>query len=170
MGIAVARPGLLRGVVLNDIGPEIGSAGDAFVREFVGHDPALPSLDACAAYLRTNLPPLSLESDAAWRRAAALSYAEGPDGRFHPLWDTRIADLLTAPRPDLWPLFGALGHLPLLLVRGVVGNVLLPETVAQMRAQRADMFVAEVPGVGHAPTLTEPEALTAIRRFLEWVH
>src|SRR5258708_17421869 len=37
MGLAAARPSLFRAVVLNDIGPEIGSSGTRFVRRFVGH-------------------------------------------------------------------------------------------------------------------------------------
>ena len=52
MGLAAARPGLLRAVVLNDVGPDIGAGGADFVRRFVARDPALPDLDAAAAYLR----------------------------------------------------------------------------------------------------------------------
>ncbi|MFL5251719.1 MAG: alpha/beta fold hydrolase [Rhodopila sp.] len=170
MGIAMTRPGLLRGVVLNDIGPELSADGDSFVRELVGHDPALESFDACIAYLKEPMPPLALESDAAWRRAAALTYGPGADGKFHPLWDTRIARLLDAPRPDLWPLFGALAHLPLLLLRGEVSNILLSEAVTRMQALRPDMEVVEIPGVGHAPILTEPQAVAAVERYLERVH
>ncbi len=167
MGLAVMRPTLLRGVVLNDVGPEIGAEGDVLVREFVGCDPALESLDACVTYLKATLPPLSLDSDAAWRQAAALTYAPGPDGRYHPIWDTRIVRLLDTPRPKLWPLFDALGHVPLLLVRGALSDILLAETVTRMQARRPDMAFVEVPDVGHAPILTEPVAMTAIRAFLE---
>jgi len=167
MGLAVLRPTLLRGVVLNDIGPEIGAEGDVLVRDFVGHDPALPSLDACVEHLKATLPPLSLDSDAAWRHAAELTYVPGHDGRYHPIWDTRIVRLLDSPRPQLWPLFDALAHLKLLLVRGALSDILLPETVTRMQARRPDMLFAEVAGVGHAPILTEPVALHAIRDFLE---
>jgi pimeloyl-ACP methyl ester carboxylesterase len=167
MGLAAASPGLIRAVVLNDFGPDIGPDGADFVHDFVGFDPALDSLEDCAAFLRAKLPPLSLHTDAEWRRMAELTYQPGPDGRFHPVWDIRIASLLSRPPPDLWPLFGALAHLPVLLVRGAVSNILLPGTVARMQAERPDMQVVTLPGIGHAPILTEPLALTAIQAFLE---
>ncbi len=166
MGLGAARPSLLRGVVLNDIGPEIGAAGGDFVRRFVADDPALADLDACVAHLRACLPPLSLATAAAWRRMAGLTYTKGADGRFHPCWDTAIARLLGAPAPPLWPLFGGLAHVPLLLVHGEASEILLPETVAAMRAARPDMVVVSLPGIGHAPTLCEPAVLSALAAFL----
>jgi pimeloyl-ACP methyl ester carboxylesterase len=167
MGLAAASPGLLRGVVLNDIGPDIGPDGADFVRDFIGIDPAFDSLDTCVAYLRETLPPLSLFAEAEWRRMAELTYGPGDDGRFHPVWDTNIAKLMHRPPPDLWPLFGALAHVPILLVCGAVSNILLPGTIARMRAERPDMHVVTLPGIGHAPILTEPPALAAIQAFLE---
>ena len=166
MALAAARPALVRGVVLNDVGPDIGSAGAEFVHDFVGLDPALPSLDACVAFLKQRLPPLSLSSESDWRTMAALTYEPGRDGRFHPVWDTRIARLLHRPPPDLWPLFGALAHVPVLLVHGAVSTILLPETVAAMQVRRPDMSVVTVPGVGHAPILTEDAVRDALREFV----
>jgi pimeloyl-ACP methyl ester carboxylesterase len=166
MGLAAACPGLIRAAILNDIGPDVGTDGADFVRDFVGNDPALESLDACVAYLRKILPPLSLDTEEAWRRMAELTYQPGPEGRFHPVWDTNIAKLLNRPPPDLWPLFGGLAHIPLLLVRGEVSNILLSGTVTRMQSERPDMAVVTLPGIGHAPILTEPVALAAIEAFL----
>ena len=166
MALGAARPGLLAGVVLNDVGPEIGREGGAMVRRYVGHDPALPDIDAAAAHLRLVLPDLSLHSDADWRDFSRLTYAPGADGRWRPLWDTRIAQMLGRKVPDLWPLFGALRHVPVLLVHGGRSKLLLAETVARMRAARPDMALATVPQSGHAPTLAEPEAVAALEAFL----
>jgi pimeloyl-ACP methyl ester carboxylesterase len=168
MGLAAARPGLIAAVVLNDIGPEIGGAGADFIRRFVAHDPALPDLDACVDYLRSVLLHLSLDTAEDWRLMAALTYGPGDDGRYHPLWDTRIAGLMGSI-PDLWSYFGALAGVPVLLVRGEASDVLLPETVARMRAERPDMEVLALPGIGHAPTLSEPVVMHAIRRFVDGV-
>lgn len=169
MGLAAARPSLVAAALLNDIGPELGAEGGDFVRVFIGTDPALESMDACIDYLRKNLPPLSLSTADEWQRMAELTYAPGADGRFHPMWDTRIAALLTERVPDLWALYGALTHIPLLLVRGEVSDILLPETVLRMRTVRPDMTVVTLPGIGHAPILTEPLVLAGIKAFLERV-
>ena len=166
MGLAVARPGLIRGAVLNDIGPEVASDGAAFIRDFVATDPGLASEQACVDWLRARLPPLSLHTEEDWLGMAALTYAKGPDGRFHPMWDTRIAQLLDAPTPDLWPLFGGMAAVPVLLAWGEVSTVLRPETVARMQAARPDMTIVSLPGIGHAPTLAEPAIAAALDRFL----
>ena len=166
MAIAAARPALLRGVVLNDVGPEIGAGGADFVRDFVALDPALESLDACVTFLKQRLPPLSLSTDDDWRAMAALTYAPGADGRFHPVWDTAIARLLHRPAPDLWPLFGALAHVPVLLLHGALSTILLPSGVAAMQACRPDMTVVTVPDVGHAPILTEAAVRDTLAAFL----
>ena len=166
MGLAAARPGLIRGVVLNDIGPEVPSGGVAGIKAIVGTDPALPDTASCIAWLRTHLPPLSLETDADWAEMAELTFRRGDDGRFHPSWDLQVARLLDQPPRDLWPLFGALASVPLMLVHGAVSTVLLPDTVARMQAQRPDMIAVSIPGVGHAPSLAEAPVAAALDRFL----
>jgi pimeloyl-ACP methyl ester carboxylesterase len=169
MGLAAARPSLFRAVVLNDVGPELGRAGTDFVRRFIGNAIAFPDIDTAVAHLRAVLPPLSLSDDAAWRAMTALTYAPDGDGMLRPVWDTRIGKLLNGKRPDLWALFAALEHLPLLLVRGEVSDILLPDTVARMQAMHPEMAVVSLPGIGHAPTLAEPEIVAALQAFLDRV-
>ena len=167
MVLAVLRPSAIAGVVLNDIGPEIEDLGFDFVQDFVGRDPALGSLEETVAHLRATLPPLTLDEEG-WRHFAAITFAEGDDGRWHPRWDIRIAQALrgSGAAPKLWGPFGALAHAPLLLVRGALSDLLSPATVARMQALRPDMTVVEVPGCGHCPTLAEPEVAAALDRFL----
>ena len=71
-----------------------------------------------------------------------------------------------APQVDLWPLFAALGHKSLLVVRGEKSDLLTAETAAKMLAVAPGMKLAVVSGVGHAPELSEPEAVAAIDEFL----
>ena len=166
MGLASIYPSLVSGVVLNDIGPDVATEGRNFVHDFVALDPALGSVEACVAHLRKVLPPLSLETEADWRRMAELTYRRGPDRLYHPLWDVRIARTLNAPTPDLWAMWRSLAHVPVMLVWGEASTLLLAGTVARMRQDRPDMRVVSLPGIGHAPILTEPPALDAIHGFV----
>ncbi|MDB5382189.1 MAG: hypothetical protein JWO26_1821 [Rhodospirillales bacterium] len=170
MAIGVMRPIALAGVVLNDIGPEIGDVGHAFVLEFLRRDPDAESLEDCEALLRAALPPQPELDEAGWRELTDLTFAKGGDGRFHPRWDTRVVDHAvgagSGPRPDLWGFFGALAHVPLMLVWGEVSEILLPATVARMRRQRSDMKVVTLAGTGHAPTLTEAASVAGIDAFV----
>ncbi|MDQ2805146.1 MAG: hypothetical protein M3Y41_21640 [Pseudomonadota bacterium] len=153
--------------MLNDIGPEIGRGGAAFVRSFLVRDPALPSLDACVAFLRETLPPLSLDGEEDWRTMARLTYEPGGDGRWHPIWDRRIARLLDERVPELWTHFGALADIPLMIVHGAESAILLPDTIERMQAGRPDLVLTTLPGVGHAPTLREPAVTASVRAFLQ---
>jgi pimeloyl-ACP methyl ester carboxylesterase len=69
--------------------------------------------------------------------------------------------------PDPWAIFKGLAGRPLLTIRGGLSDLLSPDNLARMRQAIPDMAVAEVPGVGHAPMLDEPEALKAIDALLE---
>jgi pimeloyl-ACP methyl ester carboxylesterase len=168
MALAVMRPTAIAGVVLNDIGPKLEDAGLDHVRNFVGRDPALASLEDAVAHLQATLPRLALD-ETAWLRFAALTYAIGEDGRFHPRWDIRIAEAMrgAGPMPELWGAFGALAHVPVMLVRGEESRLLAAETALRMRRERPDMVFVNLPGSGHAPTLEEPQVVPPLDRFLE---
>ncbi len=162
MGLAMARPTLLAGVVLNDIGPELGAPGADSVLDFISDTPIMPSQDAAMTYLRGQLRD-GMRADAiGWEDLARLTYAQAPDGTWRPHWDRRTAILMQgAPRP-LWPLFHALPDIPLLLLHGSLSRLLTDDGVAAMRAARPAMPVVEVENVGHAPTLAEPDVLAAL--------
>jgi pimeloyl-ACP methyl ester carboxylesterase len=168
MILGVLRPTVIAGVVLNDVGPVLQPVALGHVQGFVGHDPALPGLDAAVAHLQQALPPMVMDAEA-WRRFAAGTYRPGPDGAWHPRWDIRIAQAMTAggQLPDLWPAFNALAHVPLLLVRGALSELLAEDTAERMRQARPDMRFVEIAATGHSPTLEEPAAVAALDAFLD---
>ena len=168
MSLGVLRPGCLAAVAMNDVGPRLEPAGLEVVREVIGRDPAFAEMDEAVAFLRRTLPPIATD-EAGWRDFTEKTYARGEDGRLHPRWDTRVVQAMRTENPgatELWPLFGALEHLPLLLFWGQESTLLTANTVARMRGLRPDMAVAGLPGIGHAPRLVEPLAVSALARFL----
>ncbi|MBR0672719.1 alpha/beta fold hydrolase [Neoroseomonas soli] len=173
MAIGAMRPASLAAVALNDIGPRIEHVGREKVVDFIGRDHAFASSEEALTWFRANHPPMPLMDEAGWRDFVARTYAEGPDGRWHPRWDIRIGQhavgAAAGAPPDLWPFFGGLGRLPLMLVWGEASTLLSADTVEEMRRARPDMEVVTVPGTGHAPTLAEPNVAAALDAFLEAV-
>ena len=55
---------------------------------------------------------------------------------------------------------------PVLVLRGAKSDVLSREIADRMVGALPDARLVEVPGVGHAPVLTEPVAAKALEDFL----
>jgi pimeloyl-ACP methyl ester carboxylesterase len=72
-----------------------------------------------------------------------------------------------APQPamDPWDAWKAIAC-PILIVRGGNSDVLSAPIAARMREEQPEAKFVEVPGVGHAPVLSEPEAVKALEGFL----
>jgi pimeloyl-ACP methyl ester carboxylesterase len=69
-------------------------------------------------------------------------------------------------QPDLSPALDNLAQTPVLILRGEVSDLFSQATCDAMMARLKDAEAVTVPGVGHAPLLTEPEAAAAIDRLL----
>jgi pimeloyl-ACP methyl ester carboxylesterase len=170
MALSIVRPTLLRGAVLNDIGPRIDSRGLELVGNFAGHDPGFASIEEAIAYLRTVMPRIPLPDDAAWRHFAALTYKPGEDGLLHPRWDTRVQLAMNAAgggAPDLGSAFRGLLPIPTMLIWAEASEFLGADTVRAMVRDKPDLELVTLPGAGHCPTLEEPEVVRPLDHFLD---
>jgi pimeloyl-ACP methyl ester carboxylesterase len=68
--------------------------------------------------------------------------------------------------PTMWDQFAAFKDIPTAVVRGALSDLLSADIVARMKLAKPDLVTAEVPNVGHAPMLTEPEAWRAIEAIV----
>ncbi|MEM9683772.1 MAG: alpha/beta hydrolase, partial [Pseudomonadota bacterium] len=124
-------PGVLAGVVLNDVGPDIGNDGFDRIMGYLSKDNPQPDWDSAVQAFKKLLPNLSLRTDEDWMEATKATWREGDDGMLHYDWDTRIVEPLMKkrPLPDLWALFRSLRHVPVLAIRGGASDILLPHTL-----------------------------------------
>jgi pimeloyl-ACP methyl ester carboxylesterase len=157
-------------LVLNDIGPEIDPAGGARIASYVGVAPdKFAGLDEVAEYYRENYPAMAKMAPEKLREAVRWSVKPGPDGALVWKMDPAIRRPLRGgsaqQRLDLWVPFARI-TCPVLVIRGATSDILSPLTANQMCTTHQGVKVVEVPGVGHAPSLGEPESLAALREFL----
>jgi pimeloyl-ACP methyl ester carboxylesterase len=168
LGLAVAAPTVLAGLVLNDIGPEIESPAYAHLLSVIGADRPLDDWGQATEALKAMFPSLVFQNPASWEAAARNTWTEGADGRLHIEWDPALARLLrNAPRtPDFWHLFRAARRVPMLALRGEKSDMLSPACFDRMAAAKPDLARVTVPGAGHVPTLDEPESRAALDAFI----
>lgn len=163
---AYRHPTRVAGLVLNDIGPELQQEGLDRIRSYAGKLPPVADWDEAVAQTRAlgraDFPDWG---DDEWAYATRLRYRETPDRRVVLDHDPVVAAGRLAT-DDPWAVFAAVAEHPMLLVRGALTDLLAPATVAQMQAFHSGLEVVEVPNRGHAPTLGEPVAADAVRRFL----
>lgn len=170
MGLAVLRPNMIAGVVLNDIGPELGTEGIDPILDYVSTDRPQPSWEAAGAEMQRMFGYLELGSAENWQRMARATYKEDADGLLHFDWDVRLARSIRRMmrlRQDLWPLFKALRPIPTLALRGGKSAVLSAASLERMKMEKPDLMTVTVPDVGHTPNFSEPVAAAALAQFLE---
>ena len=69
--------------------------------------------------------------------------------------------------PALWAQFDGLRGVPTLAIRGALSDLLSAETLERMRARHPRLRTVTAPDVGHAPQLSEPEAVEDLIREAE---
>ncbi len=171
-GMAAAMPTVIRGAVLNDVGPVVEPGALAPIIAYMKGPSTFSDWHTATEHMRRAFPDFPAETDDQWRAIAGTTYREDADGRVHFDWDPKIVKPLErdpGARYDFWPLFRGLASLPALVLRGELSEVLPASTMADMAEVLPNLVTATVPGVGHAPSLHEPEAREAMDEFLRCV-
>ncbi|ARR55625.1 alpha/beta hydrolase [Rhizorhabdus wittichii DC-6] len=171
MLISATMPGRVAGLLLNDIGPAIDPAGLVRIRGYVGRGGSYPTwLHAARSLAEVHAvayPDYTLDD---WLGMAKRLYRLTPAGRIVADYDSAIAEPFKVPgnesAGDLWPLAEALKPIPALLVRGGLSDILSAGTADRMQAELPLLERVDLPRIGHAPTLFEPECEAAIDRLL----
>ncbi|MDM0072899.1 alpha/beta hydrolase [Variovorax sp. J2P1-59] len=166
-----AMKGRIASLVLNDTAPQIAAAAVERIRSYAGQPPAFDTVVELEAFFRTVYKPYGWLSNAQWRRLTETSTRRLPDGRVTPHYDPAMVRQFTAHPDDylLWSHFDAV-EVPLLCLRGVESDLVLPGTLDEMRRRgpgaKGRLQIIEVPGCGHAPALNVPAHLDPIEAFV----
>ena len=173
MWLAATAKDRLLGVCLNDIGPEVAPEGLEVIRGYVGKNPGVKTFEEAALARARFMAGFQGVPASRWMEEVKKHLVDTGHGltiNYDPdlarIFDAAEPDANPAP-PDFWPAFDAMQGLPLACIRGANSDLLAPATFAEMRRRRPDMIAAEVPNRGHVPFLDEPEAVAAIRAWVE---
>lgn len=172
LGVAGLDGSPVSKLVLNDVGPRLDPAGLARIGGYVGQVRRWGTLDEAADALwsiSTGFGPHTREQWLALTEPQLK--ADGQD--LVPRSDPDIAvpfksitpELAMAGEAALWQTYDRM-RCPTLLLRGAESDLLAHATATEMGARGPRPRLVEFAGVGHAPTLVQPEQVQAIREFL----
>ncbi|MGE4165509.1 MAG: alpha/beta fold hydrolase [Xanthobacteraceae bacterium] len=171
MLMAALRPTAIAGVVLNDIGPVIEPKGLMRIKAYAGKLPQPKDENDAADILRrlmsAQFPNLTADD---WRAYARRTF-KAVNGTLSPTYDVRLSETLKSvtpdtPLPPMWPQFAALSHLPVMVIRGALSDILSAATVEQMATRHPGLAVRVIEDQGHAPLLTDASSMDAIAEFV----
>lgn len=170
MALSAARPTLIEGAVLNDVGPVLEAKGLKRIRGYVGKLPTPRTMQEAAQILRqisgSGFPRYTEHQ---WERMARGAWRE-EEGQLILNYDPKLMKPLEAldlesPLPDLWPLFEGLKPFPVLAIRGANSDLLTAETLQAMQERHPRLTAMTVPDEGHAPSL-EGRLIQSIGQFI----
>ncbi len=167
--VLAAQPNTpIRRLILNDVGPFVPK--DALIRigQYVSLDPRFTSLEEAEAYLRKVQFGFGAMPDSAWRDMA-VNCTRAVEGGFAMHYDPGIGEVFTQGEildVNLWPLWGMV-RCPVLVLRGVDSDLLLPETARMMAETGPRAHVVEIPGCGHAPSLMTEAQIAIVAEWLD---
>ncbi len=168
----VAKDRML-GACLNDIGPVVDPKGLDVIQGYVGKQPGIKTYEQAAMTRARLMVGFENVPEERWMEEVHRHFVQTDDGlriNYDPdlarIFDAADPDANPAPA-DFWPVFDALDGLPIAAIRGANSDLLSPETFAEMQRRRPDMIAAEVPDRAHIPFLDEPEAVAAIRKWID---
>ena len=172
LGLAALPGSPVSRLVLNDVGPTIEPASLQRIGNYLGQ-PAHWASEAEAAdalwAISQGFGPHSPEQWLALTRPQLQ-----PDGAgFKPRYDPAIAvpfrlvtpELARAGEAMLWQSYDRLSC-PTLLLRGAESDLLSRATAQAMTERGPRARLVEFAGVGHAPTLVQPDQVQVVREFL----
>ena len=178
IGIALASlPGTpVRRLVLNDVGPVVEPAFVQRLGTYLGVPAFWRTEEEAAAALLTisaGFGPHTPEQWLALTRPQLIADVQDGVAGFKPRYDPAIAVPVRAMTPAiaaagqamLWQMYDRVSA-PTLLLRGAESDLLSPATAQAMAERGPRAQVHEIAGVGHAPTLVQPEQRALVRRFL----
>ena len=171
MMMAMQMPDRIAGALLNDVGPEISPDGLERIRGYVGQGRSFSTwMHAARALVEAQGAVFPEYSVTDWLDMAKRAMVVGSNGRIVFDYDMRIAEPMAQASGDaaidLWPALLALKGRPVTLLRGTLSDVLAKDVFRKMAKSLPGSDAVEVPRVGHAPMLTESEAVAAIERLL----
>jgi pimeloyl-ACP methyl ester carboxylesterase len=178
--VVCGQPGLptpvqVRRLVLNDVGPVIQWQAIQRIGQYLGDTGRFDSVEQAADAMRSISTTFGPHTGAQWLALSRPMLRPLGDGtgaltlHYDPAITTPFAGVTEASAAQgealLWQLYDAISAQTLLL-RGAQSDLLSRDTAMAMTRRGPKARLVEFDGVGHAPTLVQPDQVAVVSDFL----
>jgi pimeloyl-ACP methyl ester carboxylesterase len=169
-----AMPGNpIRKLVLNDIGPALDMTSLTNIGNYIGQELRFPTFEDAATYIREISVAFGPHTEEQWHKLATNVLRQLDDGQWTRHYDLSLAEPFKQAyffnveenEALLWQAYDAITA-PTLLLRGSLSGLLTAQTAQEMTRRGPKPDLVEFAGVGHAPTLMNPEQIGVVKDFL----
>lgn len=162
----------IRRLVLNDVGPRIEYGSLERIGQYLGAPLRWATVEEAADALWAISSSFGPHTREQWLALSRPQLRPDGDG-WKPHYDPAIAIPFRAVTPEvaaageamLWQAYDAIAC-PTLLLRGAESDLLSRATAEEMTRRGPRARLHEFDGVGHAPTLVQPDQVAVVRQFL----
>jgi hypothetical protein len=170
MSLASMYPYFIKSLILNDVGPSLSHASFIRIIKYISYDPEFESLDQAKAHFKKIYIGFGITDEETWDHITYYSTRKMPNNKYKMAYDVKIAKNLnqyTHHSEDVNLLYMWNNIMrPILVLRGEFSDILTKET-ANLMAQKKNVTLCEIPGVGHAPSLAYESEINIIEQWLD---
>ncbi|WP_370652497.1 alpha/beta fold hydrolase [Polynucleobacter sp.] len=161
----------IRRMLINDVGPRIEPEAIQRLGSYVGQPFAFTNRADALQRLNEICASFGLHTPEEWEIYNGPMLVQ-KDGFWVMHYDPDISVPFASVNPimakagemAMWHAFKQI-HIPMLIVRGGVSDLLSAKTVAEMCKVNPHIRSIEIPGVGHAPAFVKPEQIALVKEF-----
>ncbi len=169
MAIGCFYPRILRGLILNDIGPSMPLSTVKKIGKYASLEPKFIDLELAKQHLKMIYKESGIKEEEDWNFLTKNSFKINSSNQYQMNYDPTIVsgmeiDKAKSKDVDMWKIWRKI-KCPILVIHGAKSNILSVETVEKMQqSKQIDIYVVDY--AGHAPALTNADQIDPIKNWL----
>ena len=172
MMIAAQKSNFIKRLVLNDIGAVVSAQGLLRIAGYIDKDRDFTDKADAMAYAKSIFAPFGIRSEEHWQQVFKASFVQLADGRYKLAYDPGIGKPFIQPVSDDMADIDLSGfwnkvQCPSLVLRGEHSDILSHANARAMCESKPQAELVEWAGIGHAPSLLEPQQIDLIADWLK---
>ena len=173
MLLASIEPERIAAALLNDIGPQLETAGLDRIKDYVSRGMQAASFEEAATAYSTGMSDVYPRWGKGEWETFARRVLHEKDGKVRSDYDLAIGRNVVAGEDsapmDAWHLLEGLKDAPVTILRGEHSDLFSTSVAERMVEALPNAELVTVPDVGHAPSFDEAESIEALAKLIERV-